>query len=310
MGSRRIVAAVMKKLVMLISALCMLMLLSNCSTPQGTSEGPVVLDIGHYVGMGGATSQRPVNGQRIQEVSWWYQYVYYTRKVIEHYGYKVYVVNRGNAPRDPQLAAWANRAGVRHLGKPDGGRRYPSKYFPDRVACGIISADYAIYRRASCAVFLHHNSTRGWKRRGGSNSLIICNKHNGNLLAGCMSETLNKYVLNRELPNKGIKCRVEVRSKDASRSAGWMNACDDAGIPAAVVEAAFLNNAAHVRYLSNEESARFYAQAVGYGIVTYLKRYGHTPRHYRADTNQPDQGSYGYARESRRDPVPGARWLW
>ncbi|MDO5470815.1 MAG: N-acetylmuramoyl-L-alanine amidase [Akkermansia sp.] len=300
----------MKRLLLLISALCAMVLISSCSAPRGTADGPVVLDIGHYIGMGGATSPRAVNGKRLQEVSWWYQYAYYTKKVIEDAGYKVYVVNRGNAPAGGPLAAWARRAGVRHLGKPDGGRRYPSEYFPDRVASGIASADYAIYRRASCAVFLHHNSTRGWKRRGGSNSLIICNKHNGGRLASCLAATLNSQVLNNTMPNGGINCRVEVRSVDAGRSAGWMNACDDAGIPAAVVEAAFLNNAAHVRYLSNEANARYYAEAVGRGVVNYLRTLGREPRRYREDTDKPDRGSFGYAAESRRLHVPGAAHLW
>lgn len=293
-----------------LGLLCCLAALSSCSAPRGTAEGPVVLDIGHCTAAGGAKAPRVVNGQRLQELNWWYEYVYYTRKVIEDAGYEVRVCNRGDEPEDPRLEAWAERADVHHLGEPDTGRRYPSDYYEDRVASGIVSADYAISRRASCAVFLHHNSERGWRRRGGSKSLIICNKYNGRNLARCLADTLNTEVLNHGMANGRIPCRVQVRSVDAQRSAGWMNACDDSGIPAAVVEAAFLNNAAHVRYLSNPVTARRYAEAVGRGIVRYLRTCGHEPRHYREDTDKPDAGSFGYSAESRRTRVPGAENLF
>lgn len=297
--------------VLLLVAVCFAVLgMSSCSAPRGTADGPVVLDIGHCVGSGGAKSPRAVKGKRLQELDWWYEYVYYTRKVIEDAGYKVLVCNRGDEPETSPLADWAERADVHHLGHPDTGNRYPSDYYADRVAGGIVSADYAISRRASCAVFLHHNSDRGWRRRGGSKSLIICNKHNGPRLAQCLADTLNSEVLNHGMPNGNRECRVQVRSVDAQRSAGWMNACDDSGIPAAVVEAAFLNNAAHVRYLSNPSTARRYAEAVGRGIVRYLRTSGHEPRHYREDTDKPDAGSYGYSAESRRIRVPGAENLF
>ena len=294
----------------MICVLLHLLCLSSCSTPRGTSEGPVILDIGHYVGMGGAKSPRAVNGQYIREVEWWYRYVYYTRRVIEQAGYPVRVINRGDRPRQEPLAGWARRAGVLHQGEPDGGRRYPSRYFPDRVASGIISADYAIYRRASCAVFLHHNSGPGWRRRGASPSLIICNKYNGRRLGNCLARTLSEEVLNHGMPNGGRDCSVVVRSVDAERSAGWMNACDDAGIPAAVIEAAFLNNRGHVAYLANDATARRYAESVGRGIVNYLRRHGKEPRHYREDPDVPDRGSFGYAAESRALDISGAENLW
>lgn len=283
--------------------------LVSCAAPRGTADGPVVLDIGHYIGMGGAQAPRTVNGQRIQEVDWWYRYVYYTKKVIEDAGYEVRVINRGNAPTGEPLRSWAARAGVLHQGKPDRARRYPSRYFPDRVAGGIISADYAIFSKAACAVFLHHNSTGGW-RKGASPSIIICNKYNGGRLAGCLAATLNKEVLNHGMPNGGRECTVSVRSVDAERSAGWMNACDDAGIPAAVIEAAFLSNSDHVAYLANDATARHYAESVGRGVVQYLRTYGNEARHYRADPHAPDKGSFGYAAESRSLKVPGALHLW
>lgn len=298
------------RLLIILSALPIILALCNCAAPRGTAEGPVILDIGHCVGAGGAVSPRAVNGQRVQELAWWYRYVYYTKQVIEQAGYKVLVTNRGERPETEPLRQWADRAEVQHQDEPDTGQRYPSDYFPDRVAGGMISADYAIGRRASCAVFLHHNSARGWRRRGASPSLIICNRHNGRNLANCLAATLNREVLNHGMPNGGRECGIAVRYVDATRAAGWMNACDDAGIPAAVVEAAFLNNRNHVKYLTREATARRYAEAVGRGIVDYLRRYGNEPRHYRADTDCPDEGSFGYAAESRGLDVPGAENLW
>lgn len=300
----------MKKLFPLSSLVLMaLFVLSSCGTPRGTSEGPVVLDIGHCVGAEGARAPRAVNGKYLQELDWWYRYVYYTKKVIEDAGYEVLVVNRGDEPQSAPLREYAQLADVHHC-EQESRARMPSEYFPDRVAGGMASADYAIENEASCAVFLHHNSSRGWRRKGGSNSLIICNKYNGSRLAECLASTLEKEVLNKGMPNGGIGCRVQVRSVDAQRAAGWMNVCDDAGIPAAVVEAAFLNNRQHVLYLSEEANARHYAEAVGRGVVKYLKTYGEEERHYREDLDVPDPGSFGYAEESRRIDVPGAENLW
>lgn len=293
--------------------LCIVVLLAaGCShvAPRSGSSGVVVLDIGHFIGSEGAQTPGPVDGKTIRECSFWYQYAGEVKKVVEAAGYKCVITNRGNAPTQEPLATYARRARVVHLRHPDSNaRRYPSHYHPDRVASGMVSADYAIYRRAACAVFLHHNSAgRGWKT-GGSPSIIICNKHNGLPLAESLCHALNTEILDHGMPNGGRSCRPLVRSVDADRSAGWLNACDDSGIAAAVVEAAFLNNRAHAAFLAQDANARRYAQAIGHGIVRYLRRHGHSPRHYRADENTPDEGSFGYARESRALHVPGAKRL-
>ena len=101
---------------------------------------------------------------------------------------------------------------------------------------------------------------------------------------------------------------MEVRYKDASRGGGWLNVCDDAGIPAAIVEAAFLNNRQHAGYLADPENARRYAEAVGHGVVHYLRTKSGTV-HRRSNKDEPDEGSFGYALESRRLDVPGAKHL-
>lgn len=277
----------------------------------GSADKVVVLDIGHFIGGDGASTPGIVQGKRLTECTWWYQYAYEVKRVVEQAGYRCEVINRGHAPTSEPTAGYARRAQVLHMRRPDvGSQRYPSRYFPDRVGAGMVSADYAIWRRASCAVFLHHNSSssRRWTK-GASPSIVICNKYNGMALARSLCLALNTEVLNHGMPNGGRECRPEVRSVDASRSAGWMNACDDAGIPAAVVEAAFLNNRGHAEYLAQDANARRYARAVGNGIVNFLRQHGKEPRHYRRDANEPDQGSFGYAPESRKLQVPGAKKL-
>lgn len=287
------------------------LLLSSCSQiSYGGGGNVVVLDIGHFLGAEGARTPGPINGKVIRECSFWYQYAGEVKKVVEKAGYKCTITNRGNAPTQDPLASFARKARVVHLRRPDvSGQRYPSRYHPDRVASGIVSADYAIYRKAACAVFLHHNSSSNRWKKGGSPSIILCNKYNGRLLADSLCLALNTEILNHGMPNDGRLCRPEVRSVDADRAAGWLNACDDSGIPAAVIEAAFLNNKDHAAYLAQDANARHYAQAIGRGIVRFLQRRGQVTPHYRADENAPDEGSFGYARESRSLDVPGAKRL-
>ena len=275
----------------------------------GPSTPAVVLDIGHFAGAPGARTPGKVRGKRISECAFWYENAHYTRKVIEDAGFPCVICNRGEEPEEEPYRSHGERAGVLHLNRPDEkGRRYPSRYFPDRVACGIISADYAVYRHAPAMVFLHHNSTGCRWRRNAVKSIILANRHNGIPLAQAIADSLNSRVLNHGMPNRGRKCTVNVRYMDASRGGGWLNVCDDAGIPAAIVEAAFLNNRQHARYLADPENARRYAEAVGHGVVKFLRRCNNT-HHRRHNADEPDEGSFGYAVESRKLDVPGARRL-
>ena len=283
--------------------------LAACQQFPGPPTTAVVLDIGHTAEHPGARTPGKVGGRRISECEFWYENACYTKKVIEEAGYPCVVCNRGDEPDDERYEAWAERADVQHLEKDEKpGRRYPSRYYPDRVAGGIISADYAVYRQAPAAVFLHHNSSgNGWRRHN-QKSIILTNRHNGQPLAQAIADSLNSRCLNHGMPNKGQPCRVQTRFVDASRGGGWLNVCDDAGIPAAIIEAAFLNNRQHARYLADPENARRYAEAVGHGVVHYLRTQSGTV-HRRRNTDEPDEGSFGYARESRRLDVPGARRL-
>lgn len=261
------------------------------NAPAQSLRQLVVLDIGHRFGDEGAVSPRAVEGKRLKETSFWYEYCYYTKKVIEDAGYRCIVCNRGDEPADPRMQAFAKRAGVVHLHQKQKSGRYASTVHPDRFSAGQISADFAIRQGAACAVFLHHNGLDGWSTRG-ENSSVLYNQYNGRQLADSLCAALNAEVLNHGMDNKGKPCTPSVRRKAAAPSAGWMNACDDSGIPAAVIEAAYLSNANHVAYLVNDANARKYAECIGRGIVGFLKSPRPAP-HLRADDSVPDEGSFG-----------------
>lgn len=289
--------------------LVLLCLVMSCTPFPSGPTNVVVLDIGHCMAAEGAATPRPVGGKVIRECSFWYEYAYYVKRAIERAGYACVVCNRGDEPdTEPQLTH-ARRADVQHLQHPDDSEgRYPSYYFPDRVARGIISADFAVYRKALAVVFLHHNSS-GRQTTRPMPSIILCNRYNGRPLAQSIAAVLNREVLNHGMPNGGRQCAIEARYVDATRAAGWLNVCDDAGIPAVVIEAAFLNNRKHAEYLAHPAKARFYAESIGRGVVDYL-RSGRKFGRCRVDADVPDEGSFGYARESRLTEVRGAEYLF
>lgn len=293
-----------------LAVICLAMLLGmvsvSCSRFPDGPTNVVVLDIGHSMEAEGACTPRAVQGKLIRECSFWYEYAYYVKQEIERAGYACVVSNRGYRPRTEPQRSHARRADVQQLRCSESGR-YPSYYFPDRVAAGIISADFAVYRQARAVVFLHHNSAGRWTSRP-MPSKILYNRYNGRPLARAVAGVLNREVLNHGMPNGGRSCVIEPRYIDATRAAGWMNVCDDAGIPAIVIEAAFLNHKKHAAYLATPSLARFYAESVGRGVVQYL-RSGRRSPHRRADADVPDEGSFGYSRESRRQEVSGAKRL-
>ncbi len=294
-----------------LAAALLLPLLSSCASTSsagaaGGGNGKlVVLDIGHHINARGAQAPASLNGKKLTELDFWYEYSYYVKKEIEDAGYRCVIVNRGDAPKSERLRQFASRAGVKHLSQPKtSSPRYPSKHFPDRVSAGIISADYAVTHKAACAVFLHHNSAGGsWSTRA-TPALFIYNKNNGRQLA----ENVAAEVI-KDLPNYS-SVSLQTRYEDASRAAGWMNVCDDGGIPAVVIESAYLNNKPQAQMLTDHERAVDYAEAVGEGIVDYMNRSDKAAPRRRADPNVRDKGSFGYAAESRKLNVPGARRFW
>lgn len=256
--------------------------LCACGSLSPASSDLVVLDIGHYVSPGasqgtGAKTPGPVAGRSIEECRFWYQYAYYTKRIIEKAGYRCVICNRGYAPTTEPLASYARRAAVVQLNRPDtrdkGGavHRYPSAYHPARISAGMVSADYAVSRNAACAVFLHHNSSSSrWRKT--CNGVVYHNRVHGAKLGSILAQTMNHRVLNNgRMPNGGKKCTTGIRWIDGTAGAGWMNTCDDSGIPAALIEVAFLNNPDHARWLADDRNARRYAETVGEGIVYFLR---------------------------------------
>lgn len=263
-----------------------LLLISACSlVPGGGSslgKGVVVLDIGHYLNGSsgtGARSPRMNDGSRLEETAFWYRYSGYVKDEIERGGYSCVVTNRGKAPTDPALASIAKQVPVIQLNRPDprgaNGRpfRYPSKYHPEHIAAGMISADFGIWKGASCMVFLHQDSSSdNWQSV--HKSTILHNVRNGRPLAASIASSLNERILGDEpgkMQNHGKLCRTEPRSNADSGGAAWLNTCDASGIPAVVVEAAMINNPEHAYWLAQDGNAIRFARAVGRGIVDYLK---------------------------------------
>lgn len=254
---------------------------------SGSSSGKadVVLDIGHYLNGArgtGAMSPRLKNGTRLEETVFWYYYSPYVKNEIERAGYSCAVTNRGKAPTTSELASVARKTPVIQLNRPDtrgaNGRpfRYPSKYHPQHIAAGMISADFAIWKGAKCVVFLHQDSSSdNW--RTVCKSTILHNARNGRPLAASVASSLNERILGEgegKMRNGGRLCRTEPRSNPDLGGAAWLNTCDASGIPAIVVEGAMLNNPDHAYWLAQEDNAILFARAVGRGIVNYLKASG------------------------------------
>lgn len=290
----------------------LLLLAPACSSVRslGGFGKLVVLDIGHEADIPGAQAPGAINGKRISELPFWYEYAYFAKREIESAGYRCIIINRGDPPRDATLARYARKAGIIHIRKPaKGGKRYASKYYPDRVASGVVSADYALYRGADAVVFLHHNSSSWRWQRGSSPCLLLCSRYNGYPLASAIKHQLESDVLNQRggMDNKGRGIDIKKRYTDCMPASGWLNVCDDAGIPGVVIEVAYVNNYNHMSYLSQRDNGIAYARAIGEGIAEYMDHYDRIPKHKRADKNKGDEGSYGYSYKSRREkPVPGA----
>ena len=252
----------MQRLTLLI---CWLLLFSGIA---GAAE-LVLLDIGHSAKDRGASSP----DGRLSETAFWYKNAGEVKRLIEKAGYRCIVCNRGNAPTQEPLAAWAREAGVVHLNKPDrGGVRYPSKYYPNRIGAGMVSADYGIEQKPVCMVFLHLNSTGGWMKAPIA-GLVIHSRVHGKALGESLQQAFNRELFEQPggVTNGGKGCRTIIRYRKEETAAGWLNALDDAGIPAAVVEALYVNNRSHAAFLLTDVGGKKTAQTVAHGIIQWLQ---------------------------------------
>lgn len=248
----------------LVSLLCALLHFIGAA---GAAE-LVMLDIGHSTKDRGATSP----DGKLSETAFWYKNAGEVKRLIEAAGYRCIVCNRGNAPTQEPLISYAKRAGVVQLNKPDkGGVRYPSKYYPDRIGAGMISADYGIEQRPACMVFLHLNSTSGWLKAP-IPGLIIHSRVHGKALGEALQRAFNQELFEQPggVTNGGKGCRTIIRYRKEETASGWLNALDDAGIPSAVIEALYVNNRTHAAYLATDEGGKKVAQTVAHGILNWL----------------------------------------
>ena len=232
----------------------------------------VLLDIGHSTKDRGASSP----DGRLTETAFWYKNAGEVKRLIEEAGYRCIVCNRGHAPTQEPLAGYAKAAGVVHLNKPDkGGVRYPSKYYPNRIGAGMISADYGIEQKATCMVFLHLNSTSGWMKAP-IPGLIIHSRVHGKALGESLQRAFNQELFEQPggVSNGGKGCRTIIRYRKEETASGWLNALDDAGIPSAVIEALYVNNRSHAAFLLSDSGGRKVAQTVARGIICWLKAGG------------------------------------
>ena len=230
----------------------------------------VILDIGHSTISGGATSP----DKRVSEFSFWYRNVQTVKEEIEKAGYRVVVCNRSKAPAKGDLAALAKSIPVQHFTDPDTGKRYPSKYHPDRIGAGMICADYGIEQHPACMVFLHLNCISSKWRSKGATGLVLHNKRHGSDLGAAIANALNTEIFCPGGISASCKFKAQARTEKALGGAGWLNTLDDEGIPAAIIECIFTDDRTHVDYLADKDNAAELARAVAHGIIAWMKTKG------------------------------------
>lgn len=269
----------MKRFLFLIVAVMSSTLLMMCQgvhaentakAPQSQGSAPIVLDIGHHVGAGGACSP----DGKISEFNFWCCQAGIIKDILEKEGHRCIIINRGKpATREPMASA-CKKAGVLWLKYPErGGYRYPSKYYPDFIGAGMVSADYAIEQKAKCAIFLHLNAVgSGWNTTP-PKGLIMCGDKHGRALGVSVCQALENHLYDQPngMPNAGKGADILIRKGKHQMGAGWLNACDAAGIPAIVTEAVYVNNRDHANFIRTEAGARKLAEAIARGILDWLK---------------------------------------
>ncbi len=265
------------KLITLLTTLLCPLLLGSCvqqqMQKQARESDVVVLDIGHYYHpqRGGQGARTPdTRYGAIEECDWWYRHVIYTKRVIEKAGYTCLICNRGATPTRPELAAAAKRAGVVQINSPHPTAVYRSRQHPHRMAVGMLSTNYALDKAPGAVVFLHHNSVSPRWREDNDKSGIYCNEV-GVPLAQHLARVMDRDILNKHMPNGGKGCGVIIRNDGRLGGGDWLNACNESYVPAAITEVAVLSNPRHAQYLGKKQNGIEFAEAVGRGIVEFMK---------------------------------------
>ncbi len=207
----------------------------------------------------------------IDEFSFWYEYSYYIKKGIEEAGYDCIIVNHGAIPNDTRLLPYSKLSDIIHLQVTAPEKAAKSTHHSKLAAIGMSSLNYALTLDPACIIILRHHEyekNTGWATN--QNSSIFCNSFGGNL-AGYMSRALNRRLMNNALPNRGNSCAIVRRENPDMRDSALLASCDKSFIPAAIPAVIFLNNEAHVNFISQHQNAIYYAQCLAQGIVNHLQ---------------------------------------
>ena len=266
----------MKRLLIALSAAAIL-LMGGCvqqqMQKQALESNVVVLDIGHYYHpeRGGQGARTPdARYGVIEETDFWYRYAGYVKKVVQDAGYQCIICNRGSMPTKAELAEAARKNEVVHVNTPVPTGIYRSKHHPNRMAVGMLSADFALDQRPGAVIFLHHNSNSA-KWLVYNKGAFYCNER-GVRLANTMAEVMNRDILDHGMPNNGVPCGVVLRNNGRQGGGDWLNTCNESYVPAVITEVSFLSNPEHAKYLSKHANAIQFAEAIGRGIVEYMKK--------------------------------------
>lgn len=260
-------------ILMLIALCCLTGCTQQMMQAQVRDSRIVVLDIGHYYHpvRGGQGARTPDNRYgKIEECEYWYRYAGHTARIIEQAGYQCRICCRGSLPTDKELAAIAIREGVHHVNTPEPNAIYRCRQHPHRMAVGMLSTNYALDQKPAAVVYLHHNSmTARWMVY--NKGAIYCNEAGGDLAIAVAKVITDTIYDDGGMPNHGLPCGVILRNDGRKGGGDWLNACNDSYVPAIITEATFLSNPEHARFLGKEKNAIRYAEAIGHGVVNYLK---------------------------------------
>ncbi len=233
----------------------------------------VALMVGHFYSPDGSThGERPPDNSngKIDEFTFWYQYVYYTKRIIEKAGYECIVINHGAMPDDEQLQGYGKMSEVFHINSQDPGTLEPSAQHLDIEGIGLRALNYALEQNPACVVFCHLEDdapSNEWSER--LQAALQCNLA-GAQLALFIAESANARLMNNALPNRGRNVSIIRRDSPDLIGGNHLNACEQSQVPAVVTAIGSLHNPEHVRFLTQHQNAIYFAECIGHGIVNYL----------------------------------------
>ncbi len=271
---RALITARLLTLLLLLSSTIVLM---GCSQKQMESKVRqsllVALILPQYDSPQGGSNSTSTPDERLgtlNELSFWYEYVYYIKQNIEEAGYQCVVINHGSIPSDPRLLPYSELANIIHLQQRDPSIPTASTHHPKLQDIAMSSINYAMELNPACIILLRHHDFEkhsGWA--ADQDSSIICNQAGGTL-ASYIAQVLNRRLMNNALPNGGSNCGIVLRQDKTQRDTQLLQASDKSYIPAVATAITYLNNPDHVRFLNQQQNAIYYAQCIASGIINYM----------------------------------------